>query len=100
MSAALETINSAHSVKRDEPEKLVRKERRRFWFRALRLIEFFFLFFGIPLFYVYRPFEFPVLVFLWFLTGVSCLYLWRHPKVRLAELFKWPLPRKALSKSL
>ncbi len=76
---------------------MARRLRRRSFYRILRVLEFVALFGLIPFFYFLRLFPIPVLLFLWIMSGIAALYLWRHPKVRFKEMFSWKVPKEKLS---
>lgn len=73
------------------------RRRRRVFYKLIRSLEMAVLFFVIPFLYFLRLFNIPVLGFLWALTLVTVIYLWREPKVRFHKLFRWTPPPGALA---
>ncbi len=72
------------------------RKKKRSLFRLARIVEFVALFVMIPYLYYLRLFPIPVLLFLWILSGITTLYLWRHPKVKMKDLFRWNVPKEKL----
>jgi len=74
-----------------------RRESKRTLFRLARITEFSALFVLIPFLYYLRLFPIRVLLFLWILGGITALYLWRHPKVKMRDLLRWDVPKEKLN---
>jgi hypothetical protein len=72
------------------------RHRKRLFYRLVRVIEFVCLFGVVPFLYFLKLFPIPVLGFLWIMTIVALIYLWRHPKGKIKELFTWNPPKEYL----